>query len=55
MLMRLPGVLKPGMVVEVPAAKIDLFGVMLDCCGIAKRKSRGASLHSFSIQGSADA
>jgi arylsulfatase A-like enzyme len=54
LLMRLPGVIKPGAVVEAPAAQLDLFSTILDYCGQGGHESEGASLRPL-IEGKGDA
>lgn len=44
LLMRLPGRIKAGTVVDAPAAQMDLFSTILDYCGIEGQKSEGESL-----------
>ena len=44
LLMRLPGRIKAGTVVDAPVAQMDLFSTILDYCGIAGQKSEGDSL-----------
>ena len=54
LLMRLPGRIKAGTVVEVPAAQMDLFSTILDYCGVAGQKSEGDSLRPW-IEGASKA
>ena len=44
LLMRLPGVIKPGTVIKAPASHIDLFPTILDYCGKSGHESEGRSL-----------
>lgn len=44
MLMRLPGIIKPGTVVEAPAGHVDLFPTILDYLGQPGHASHGQSL-----------
>ena len=44
LLMRLPGRIKAGTVVNAPVAQLDLFRTILDYCGIPGQKSEGDSL-----------
>ncbi len=53
LLMRLPGVIKPGTVVNAPVAQIDLFSTVLDYCGVRDQESEGATLRPL-IEGKDD-
>ena len=53
LLMRLPGVIPAGTVVNAPVAQIDLFSSILDYCGVSGHESEGASLRPL-IEGKDD-
>ncbi len=53
LLMRLPGVIPAGKVVDAPAAQIDLFATILDYLGQAGPESEGRSLRPL-VQGTDD-
>jgi arylsulfatase A-like enzyme len=53
LLMRLPGVIPAGKVVDAPVAQIDLFSTILDYCGLAGHESEGATLRPL-IEGKDD-
>ncbi|MDR3403735.1 MAG: sulfatase-like hydrolase/transferase [Chthoniobacter sp.] len=53
LLVRLPGVIPAGKVVDAPVAQIDLFSTILDYCGLAGHESEGATLRPL-IEGKDD-
>ena len=53
LLVRLPGVIPEGKVVDAPVAQIDLFSTILDYCGFAGHESEGATLRPL-IEGKDD-
>ncbi len=53
LLMRLPGVIPAGKVVQAPAAQIDLFATILDYLGMSGHESEGRSLRPL-IEGKDD-
>ena len=52
MLMRLPGIIPAGRVVETPVSHLDLFPTILDYCAMSSSASEGESLRSM-IEGRA--
>ena len=53
LLVRLPGVIPPGTVVQTPASHVDLCATILDYCGLSGPQSEGESLRPF-IEGKRD-
>ncbi len=53
LLMRLPGVIPAGSVVNAPVTQIDLFSTVLDYCGMGAHESQGATLRPL-VEGKPD-
>ena len=47
LILRLPGVIPPGAVIQAPASHLDLFPTILDYCGQSGHVSEGDSLRPF--------